>query len=93
MIIEVVGMLLVFLNGVNLLVNIVKWYIDSKKAPPLTYLELLMASDFSKKNDVTRGDLERLLEENSDELKLFIFEEIRKDAKRDFDAKIRRNEE
>jgi hypothetical protein len=91
--IEEIGLLLIFLTSINLLVNISRWYIEGKKAPPLTYLELLMASDFTKSGDVTTRDLERMLDENSEDLKLFIFEEIRKDTKRGFDAKIKSNEE
>ena len=88
--IEEIGMLLVLLNAINLLVNLVKWFLDSRKSPPVTYLELLMAGEFTKKNDVTKRDLEILLDENSEDLKLFIFEEIRKDAKRKFDATLKK---
>ena len=89
--IEEIGFLLILLHGINIMVNIAKWCIESRKAPPLTYLQLLVAQEFIKENDVTKEGLERILDEKGDELKLYIFEEIRKESKKRFDEKLKIN--
>ena len=87
--IEEIGLLLILLHGINFMLHVAKWYVESRKPPPLTYLQLLVAHEFIKKDDITKDDLERVLDEKGEEVKLFIFEEIRKESKKRFDEKLK----